>query len=148
MKYILIALLMVLASLALIAGCSTMPQITTLEGEERDAAVTLAEPLAENIFVAMNEGDYTKFSRDFNENMIKALKEQNFTEMKQTFDDRIGLYQSREVTSVQRIDQVYVITYAADFEKESDVSVTLSVSETDPPQVAGLWFDSPKLREK
>ncbi len=148
MKYILIALLMVLASLALIAGCSTMPQITTLEGEERDAAVTLAEPLAENIFVAMNEGDYTKFSRDFNENMIKALKEQNFNEMKQTFDDRIGLYQSREVTSVQRIDQVYVITYAADFEKESDVSVTLSVSETDPPQVAGLWFDSPKLREK
>lgn len=148
MKYILIALLMVLASLALIAGCSTMPQITTLEGEERDAAVTLAEPLAENIFVAMNEGDYTKFSRDFNENMIKALKEQNFNEMKQTFDDRIGLYQSREVTNVQRVDQVYVITYTAVFEKESDVSINLSVSETDPPQVAGLWFDSPKLREK
>lgn len=141
-------LLLIAACLALLAGCSAMPEITTLEGAERDAAVKLAEPFADNVFTGMNAGEYAKFSRDFNETMIKALKERDFAEMKRTFDDRIGLYQSREVTSVQRIDQVYAITYSADFEKESDVSVTLSVSLTDPPQVAGLWFDSPKLREK
>lgn len=132
----------------LLAGCSAMPQITTLEGAERDSAVTLADPVADNVFAGMNEGDYTKFARDFDSTMAKALNEKAFSEMTQTFDERIGKYQSREVTKVERVDMVFVVHYSADFEKEKDVAVSLSVRDSDPPQVAGLWFDSPKLREK
>lgn len=147
MKRILLILL-VCAVFGSLAGCSAMPQVTTLEGAERNDAVTLADPVADNVFAGMNEGDYTKFARDFDTTMAKALNEKAFDEMMQTFDERLGKYQSREVTKVERVDQVVVVHYSADFEKESDVSVSLSVRESDPPQVAGLWFDSPKLREK
>lgn len=125
-----------------------MPQVTTLEGAERNAAVTLADPVADNVFAGMNEGDYAKFARDFDATMAKALNEKAFIEMMQTFDERVGKYQSREVTKVEQVDQVVVVHYSADFEKEQDVAVSISVRESDPPQVAGLWFDSPKLREK
>ena len=148
MKRSFFVLVLVPAFLALLAGCSAMPQVSTLEGAERDAAVTLVDPVADNVFAGMNEGDYTKFARDFDVNMGKALNEKAFTEMMETFDVRIGKYQSREVTKVERVDEVVVVYYSADFEKEQDVAVSVSVRESTPPQVAGLWFDSPKLREK
>ena len=141
-------LLLISGCLALLAGCAAMPQVTTLEGAEYDAAVTLVDPVADNVFAGMNEGDYAKFSSDFDVNMAKALNEKAFTEMMLTFNERIGKYQSREVTKVERVDEVVVVYYAADFEKEQDVAVSVSVRESSPPQVAGLWFDSPKLREK
>lgn len=148
---ILQSLLLILALLlpGAVAACSALPQISAVEGAERDQAVALAEPMADVIFQGMNTADYTLFAQDFDDEMKKALTEAAFNEMMQAFTPKIGAYQSREVVKVEVIDEVvYVISYQARFEKEDAVAVRLSVRKGDPAQVAGLYFDSPKLREK
>jgi len=132
----------------IISACSLLPQINPVEGQERDSVIALANPLADNLFQGMGEGNYALFSRDFDTAMKKALDEKAFNEMVRAFTPKIGLYQSREVEKVELVDTVYAITYLVKFEKEDAVSVRLSVRQGDPPLVAGLYFDSPKLRER
>lgn len=132
----------------LLTNCALLPQITTVEGEEHDQIITLGEPLADNIFSAINNGNYSQFSRDFDEVMKKALDEKAFNEMIQVFIPKIGLYQSRTIEKVELVDTIYVITYRAKFEKEDPVYVRLSLRQGAKLQVAGLYFDSPRLREE
>jgi hypothetical protein len=133
--------------LLVLTACSALPQISTVEGEDRDQVLTLAEPMADAIFQGMNEENYAKFSQDFDSSMQKALNEKSFNEMNMSFKPKIGSYQSREVIRVEVVDTiVYVVTYQAKYEKEDAVTVRLSIRQGDPAQIAGLYFDSPKLR--
>lgn len=139
----------VLLILLVASACSALPQVSTVADEERNRVVSAADPLADNLFQAMNNNDYAAFSRDFDDPMKKALDEKAFNEMIQFFSPRIGRYLSRNVEKVEMIDTLYVISYNARFEDEESVSVRLSLRLIeDTYQVAGLWFDSPKLREK
>jgi hypothetical protein len=130
------------------SGCDLMPQVSPVDGEERDQVLALAEPVADNLLQAMNTADYPGFSRDFDNTMKKSLDEKGFKEMLQFFNPKIGAYVSREVEKVEHVDTLYVVTYNAKFEQEESVAVRLSLRQGDPIQVAGLYFDSPKLREK
>jgi len=126
-----------------------MPKASPVEGQEREQVLAAAEPVADTLFNGMNDGDYAVFSHDFDPTMKKALDEKAFTEMAQSFSQKIGQYQSRQVMKVEQIENLYSITYQARFEKEDPVSVRLTLRQetpTSPMQVAGLWFDSPKLR--
>jgi hypothetical protein len=132
---------------SLLAGCIMMPQISPVQGEEMETVLSYAEPLADNLFSGLNNGDYNTFSRDFDSEMKKAMKEKDFNDMANFFQQNIGKYQSRVVEKVEIVDNIYVVSYQARFENEEAVAVRLSVRGDSPPQVAGLWFDSPKLRE-
>lgn len=125
-----------------------MPQSEPVDDQERDQVLEQSEPIADSIFQAINDHDYATFSKDFDETMKKSLDENSFNTMTQTFDERIGAYQSRTVEKVERVETLYVVTYKARFEKEDVVDIRLTVREGEPTQVAGLWFDSPKLRAK
>jgi len=129
------------------ASCAVLPKAVAVEGEERDRVLQQSEPIADEMFNAMNEHDYAGFSKYFDETMKKALDEKAFNTMMQTFDDKIGAYQSREIEKVESVENLYVVSYKARYEKEEVVSVRLTVRDGDPVQVSGLWFDSPKLRE-
>ncbi len=134
--------------LLLFTGCDFMPQVSTVEGQERDEIVAQVEPIADNLFEAINAGNYIAFSRDFDETMKKALDEKAFNEMIQFFTPKIGAYQSRVIEKVELVDTLFVITYKAQYEQENAVSVRLSLRQGNPIQIASLFFDSPKLREK
>jgi hypothetical protein len=140
--------LITLILLITLTGCNLAPQSTTLEGQERDDALAYAEPIADNIFAGMVAGDYATFAKDFDPTMAKALDDKAFVDFKNRFDSLIGNYQSREVVKVERLQNIVIVTYKAKFENEDDVSVRLNLRDGTPPQVAGLWFDSPKLRQK
>jgi hypothetical protein len=135
--------------LLLLSSCSAMPQVSKVEGDERDQVIAAADPIADSIFEGMNQQDYAAFSRDFDPEMKKSLNEKAFSELTAFFAPKIGDYQSREVEKTEMVDAIYVITYNARFEDEEKVTVRLSLRPVDDTyQVAGLWFDSPKLREK
>ncbi len=142
--------LWVLLCLALLAisGCSFLPKSEPVEGTEREQALAVGEPLADNLFKGLSNQDYAAFSRDFDETMKKAMDEKAFNEMSQVFDAKIGAYQSREVQQVERVENLIVITYQGQFAKEANVDIRLTYREGTQPQIAGLWFDSPKLREE
>lgn len=131
---------------AALASCSFMPQAELVEGEEREQVTQTATPIAENLLQGLNDQDYPTFSRDFDETMKKALDQKSFDQMAATFDEKIGDYLSMEVEKVQRVEDLFVVSYKARYEKEEAVSIRLTIRPGEPTQVAGLWFDSPKLR--
>ena len=137
--------LMLLAGV-LLAGCSRGKALT---GSERDAVLAYAEPIADNLFLGLNAADYATFSRDFNDQMLQGIPEENFTSsLLPNVMGKLGNYVSRQVDSVTQIGGNVLIIYTAKFENDDNVTVRLSLETADPHHVAGLYFSSPTLNQK
>lgn len=133
----------------LLPACSVLPEADLVEGDERERIIAAADPIADNLFLGMNKHDYSIFSRDFDDMLKKALDENSFKEMSVFFDPKIGAYVSRELDKIQTVDTLYVLTYTARFEDDEKVAFQLSLRPyEDTYQIAGLYFDSVKLRGK
>lgn len=133
--------LLLLAALwiGLLAGCA--PNETVLGGDEQEAVLAFSEAKTDNLLAGMNAGDYALFSADFDQDMLTAMTQAQFDTLKQDRDAKLGLYVSREVTSVVEQGDFYVVVYSAAFEKEPDVTVRVVFRIADPHQVSGLWFN-------
>jgi major membrane immunogen (membrane-anchored lipoprotein) len=137
----------VVAVLLLIAGLMGCSQSKPAE--------SLAEPeyagaIAENILQAFNTGDYTAYSKHFDEAMKKAMPEATFRDTAASIKQKIGDYVSKEFDRTET-DNIYTAAiYRAKFSEEPGVvTVRVVFLETDDNVfVSGLWFDSPKLRAK
>lgn len=129
-----------------IAGCGATAQPIT--GAERDAVLAFAEPKTENLLNGFNADDYAMFSRDFDAAMRQGLNQSAFEQTRAQITSRVGRYISRQVTSVARQDNFIVVLYNGRFENEDGVTMRVVFTPDDAHQITGLWFDSPKLREK
>lgn len=147
-KRISILLLILAASLAL-SACLGAPKSTPVEGADREKVLAFSEPITDNVFKGLEARDYAVFSRDFDETMKKAVDEKAFNNLTGTLESKIGKYESRQIQSVQRFsNNVITVVYAAKFSGEDAVTTRVSFREGPPPQVAGLFFTSPKLTGK
>lgn len=135
------------ALLLLLGGCAGNRAVP-VDGTARDDVLAKAEPIADNLFQAMNERDYPAFSRDFDPAMQNAITQERFNEMMATLDAKVGKFQSREVARVEKVGEYYAVVYLADFDQEADVSWRIVLTQSDPAKISGLWYDSPKLRTK
>jgi uncharacterized protein YggE len=142
----LIALCLVWLVSGLLAACQ--PQAVTIEGDDRDAIVAQAEPLADAVLNGLESLDYATFSANFDEAMRQGLGEQAFQDMQAQFAEKLGQYQSREVSTVQSVDDYNAIVYTLKYSNAPAVTMRLVLTKTEPPQISGLWFDSPELRAK
>ncbi|MEW6574459.1 MAG: DUF3887 domain-containing protein [Bacillota bacterium] len=107
-----------------------------------------ADPIVDNLLEGFNEGNYTKFSRDFDEQMKNGLPEPVFNQTRQLVTSKVGLYKSRTVAKVEKQGPATIVIYDADFEKEKGVEVKVVFQKYGEKNlVSGLWFNSPKLRE-
>jgi hypothetical protein len=137
-KSILIVLLAVLLSL-LLFGCGTKE--IELTGADKDAVLAYSETKTDNLLSYMNENNYLFFSQDFDDAMLKAMSEAQFAVLKKDRDAKLGLYVSREVSSVLQSGDFYVVVYTAKFEKDDNVTVRVVFRAEDPHQISGLWFN-------
>ncbi len=144
---ILIISLLALLSIFALAACTAAPKVETLEGADRDAVLAFSEPMADNLLEGMNAGDYAAFSKDFTPDMLKAMPESSLAGMKTSVTAKIGAYVSREVSAVQKVDQYYRVVYKAKFEQDDAVQLLLTFTQSEPHQVAGLFFTSDKLKQ-
>lgn len=113
-----------------------------------DAIKKKGEPIAENILDALKNKDYQRATKDFSEEMLKALGPE---EMKLNEEiniaPKIGTYESKVFKDLQYKDGFYILFYEAKFSKEDKVIVKVVFKKDDPAyKVQGLWYDSPKLR--
>lgn len=139
----LLAALAVLAG-ACVAGCTG--QDTVVTGEARAAVLAYADPIAENLLQEFNEGNYTKYSRDFGPEMKGSLDEAAFSQNREFVTSRIGLYESRGDPVVTEQGEYIAVNYPAAFEREDGVNVRLVFRKGDPAHLlSGLWFNSPAL---
>lgn len=132
-------LLLAVLCLGVLAGCA--PKETALEGEEQATVLAFSEPKTDNLLSGMNANDYAVFSADFDQDMLGAMTQAQFDALKKDRDAKLGLYVSREVTSVVQQGDFYIVIYKAAFEKDPDVIVRVVFRIADPHQVSGLWFN-------
>jgi biopolymer transport protein ExbD len=110
-----------------------------------------AGQMAENILLAINGGDYSAFSMDFDASMIKALPAESFkAQFSQGIQGKIGNYVPGSKRFFQASSQaqfttvVYYAVYSGD---PGAVLVQISFKMVEgKPLVSGLFFNSPKLR--
>ncbi len=136
--------LTVVCLVLLAAACS--PGVQTLTGADRDAVLAYADPMTDNLLAGFNAGDYATFARDFNAKMRDALDEAAFETTRSNIVGKIGTYVSREVSRVEKQGGFIVVIYDARFENEDSVTMRVVFEPVGEHKIAGLWFDSPKLR--
>ena len=141
-----VVIIVVIAALVYIYLSST--GIQEITGAEKAEILQYAEPIADNLLIGYNEGNYTVLSRDFDEQMKNALTEAVFLQNRELVTSKIGRYVSRGTPAVLEKGPLTILIYSAEFENESGVEVRVVFLEYgDNNLVSGLWFNSPKLRE-
>jgi len=136
-----ILLLTALILLTILPGCSAQ-QIPLAE------VTQYADSITENILMAMNEDNYSRFSQDFDEQMKNGLDETKYNNTIPGMKNKIGQYISKELVSAEKKDQFVVVTYKAKFSEESgDVIIRSVFSDINGKKyISGFWMDSQKLR--
>ena len=108
-----------------------------------------ASEITENVLTGLNQSDFARFSRDFDEAMKKAFTEQVFTQTRDLIKSKVGDYQSKQYLKTEEKKPYTTVYYKAQYTNEPDgVIVRIVFQEIGgKPLVSGLWFDSPKLRQ-
>ena len=102
-----------------------------------------SDPITENILIAMNNGDYASFSKDFDETMKKELSEAAFPDFVAAVNGSIGNYiqESKKIIGVNSTNGLTTATYEADFEGMEGVTVDVTFKKIDNKMtVVGLWL--------
>ena len=128
---------------SLFTACT--PQVPTVTGAEYDQVLQFSEPIADNFFAGLKAGNYAIFSRDFDTGMQKGLPESAFSGLTSSLV-KVGAYQSRTVDRIEKPEGYYAVIYNAQFEQDV-VTVRLTLTQSEPHMVSGIWFNSPKLSQ-
>ncbi|MFN7037463.1 MAG: DUF3887 domain-containing protein [Bellilinea sp.] len=136
----------------LIGGCALLSpaqsKTITLEGDEREAVLEYASPMGENLIAGLINRDYPTFSKDFDAAMKKGMDEAAFEQLLSTLTDKLGAYQSHEISQVLQDEKYTIVIYRLTYEKDNLVTMRVVFNRQEPHLISGLWFDSPELRKK
>jgi hypothetical protein len=142
-KKILLSLLSFLCLMSILFLCfSFMSCSKTLSAEEikiRD----IVDPLTENYFVSINNEDYGKFSKDFDDGMKNAVTKENFNQLILPVKDGLGDYVPNSIRLVTIASEkgFTAAYYDADFSKKSNVKIKMVFSKINGEfKISGQWF--------
>ena len=138
-------IIVLVALLFVISGCAAKSL------KEKDVQ-DFASEITENLLIGFNEENYEKFSKDFNDAMLKGLSKDQFSNLLTKIKGKIGNYiaGSKKFSTVVLKNNNYTVVYYTNFSEETgNVVITISFEKSgDAYKVSGLYFDSPKLRGK
>lgn len=102
----------------------------------------VAEPILDNLLAGFNEGDYQKYSRDFDATLKEAVPEAKFKAVRQDIFNKIGKYQAKTYLGALRQAPHSVALWRGKFSgTDNDVLIRLVLSKRqDRTYVVGLWF--------
>lgn len=139
-KFLLITLLFIIINLI---SCGTKLDVNKIR--------EYADPMTENLLIGRNERNYEKYSRDFSDEMKKAINEEKFLQSIDLIEGKIGKYieNSKKFYLATKQNKYVVVTYKAKFTNEdSEVTVRIVFEEINGEmKISGEWYDSPKLRK-
>ncbi|MBC7120840.1 MAG: DUF3887 domain-containing protein [Candidatus Methanosuratus sp.] len=143
-SFVIIAVIVALAAVGGIVYWLSLPQPV----DEASLRV-YADPMTENLLLGIENGNYTAFSRDFDDAMRNALNLTNFQQLISNLDSKVGHYVSDSKTFIkgEQTGNYIIAYYMADYTNEP-AGVTVRVvftSDNGPEKISGLWFSSPKL---
>ncbi len=103
----------------------------------------------ERIIQAISEGDYGLYTRDFSKRMKDSQDRESFLNLQSNLRRGLGKFKSMEYLGFYIQYGGAITLFKARFSKEKeDVLIKLVLDlQKSPPQVNGLWFDSPSLEK-
>jgi hypothetical protein len=103
----------------------------------------------ERIMRAISEGDYVLYTRDFSKRMKDSQDRESFLQLQSKLQRSLGKFKSMEYLGSYVQYGGTITLFKARFSKEKeDVLIKLVVNpKKSPPQITGLWFDSPALEK-
>ncbi len=105
-------------------GCATDRNVYgKIVGEERASFLSEVEPRVDEILAGLNEGDYEKFSRWFDDEMKLANPPAAFEQRRELLQSRMGLYESRVAGELVKRGPYIFVTYQSRFERRSGVLI-------------------------
>nr|WP_320147201.1 DUF3887 domain-containing protein [uncultured Anaeromusa sp.] len=110
----------------------------------------VADPITENILLAINEDNYAGFSKDFDEKMKTDLNEAEYRKVIAATKANFGNYISKEFVAAELNDTYTVVTYKSKFSKEAaEIIIRNVLTESNGGYaVSGFWMDSPQPKSK
>jgi hypothetical protein len=137
-------LLVALIALTFLSACGGAGIKTTpLTGDEDSQVQALANPLADNILASVVKNDFTLYTQNFDDVMLKLSTQSSFDSMVSGFNKQLGAYQSRQPGKTYLVEQggqkYYLIIYPTKWEKGS-LALQLSLHYEAPHKIAGLYF--------
>jgi hypothetical protein len=138
--------LLVAAVVFLLALTACLPGKGITDADQ-EAVLAYVEPITDRVLDGIESGDFALFSQDFNDQMLEVSTEESFQQLRDLLSTKVGTYQSREVSSVRDVDGTLLVIYTAVYSKAKQVVIQISVTGSEPHQVAGLYFTSPELNK-
>ncbi|MBW1992152.1 MAG: DUF3887 domain-containing protein [Deltaproteobacteria bacterium] len=102
----------------------------------------LADPILDNLLAGLNEGNYQKYSRDFDQTLKESVPEAKFKQVRSQILKKIGQYQSRKYLGFLNQNKFTVALWKGKFSgTASDILIKLVTSKRqNKVVVVGLWF--------
>ncbi|MBC8390841.1 MAG: DUF3887 domain-containing protein [Actinobacteria bacterium] len=108
-----------------------------------------SDTMAENLLVGLSDGDYGKFSKDFDDEMKGAIPEESFGEFGSQIKEGLGEYvtDSKEYLNVTREDEFTIVYYKAEYINDStkrvvDTKVKVVFRKVNGEmKIVGLWYE-------
>jgi hypothetical protein len=122
----------------IMTACSS--PVKLIEGDARQQALAYTESKTDNLLTAITNRDYTSFSKDFNDAMLKAMTPDAFNKLCDQLSTSYGAYKSRSVDHLELAGQNLVVVYNAVFEKVPVVTIRVVFLPDEPHLISGLWF--------
>lgn len=130
--------------LAIVTLCLlTLPAVAAPVGTGDQQVKALAEPIVDNLMTGFNQGNYAKFSKNFDATMQETIHEKKFQEVRQDLLKKWGKYQSKKYLGFLNQKEYTLVLWKAAFaDTARDVLIKLVLSKRqDKVYVAGLWFE-------
>ena len=118
-----------------------------LRGKPIDVSSVRAysDSATENVLESCNNNDYSGFSKDFNQAMKNATSPTKFGQLYSQMTSTVGEYQTKEFEIVSTSNNIITVEYYTQYTLEP-AGVWVSISFDSNQKVAGLYFNSPKLK--
>jgi hypothetical protein len=148
-NHILWLLLLGLMTAGYLVACSSGNAVPAMSPLTETEARALVGPVAENIFQAMNSGDFASYTRDFDARLKNNFSEDTFKTLNTARIETVGTYISKAFEQIVQKNDKLTVVFRAKFTKEpADVFLTLIfMNIAGDWQVDGLIYDSPLMRE-
>lgn len=148
---------MTFKKMGLLLLCLMMACSLAACGNKVDSKVVrqYADGMTENMLLAYNEDNYEQYIADVNSQFKAAVTEDKMKEGNEMVRGKIGDYVPGSkkfkdaVKTSEKGKKYLVVRYNAEFTDETeDVLVTMIFDDNESHQVSGMFFNSPKLRQR
>lgn len=130
----------ILAVVAL--GLLTLAAAGAPVGTSDQQVRSLAEPILDNLLAGFNQGDYAKYSKDFDAALREAIPEKKFQQVREDILKKFGKYREKNYLGFLNQEPYTVALWKGAFAgTQNDILIKLVLSKRqDKVVVVGLWF--------